>query len=282
MSESVPLSALAVTGEAASAGPSPKGTTSCLLAALFSAIVPGAGQLFLRQRSKGLLLLLAFAAILIGFWPLRLLRFYAGLALVFAAWFTLYLYAACSAQLNRKGPKDARPSRWWLLLTIPFTFITLSVLGAIATRASGFRSFSIPSTSMEKTLRQGDTFVVDITSRHAGRREVVVFLRNGTYFVKRVIAISGDSVEGKGGIVFLNGNEQNEPYVEHTRRAERANWMNTFGPITIPDGKCFVMGDNRDVSLDSRSVDFGLVDESSIIGKPLYIFRSDRPGTNIR
>lgn len=260
----------------------PKETKRHLLGALFSAIVPGAGQLFLGQRRKGTVLLLVFAAVLLGFWPLRLLRSYAGLIFVFAAWTVLYLYAASSAQLTRKGPTDARLSRWWLVLTIPFTFVTLSVLGGIMTRASGFRSFSIPSTSMEKTLRQGDAFVVDITSRRAERREVVIFFRNGTYFVKRVIATSGDSIQGKRGAVFLNGNEQDEPYVEHTGVGWQEDWMSNFGPTTVPVGKCFVMGDNRDVSLDSRSTEFGLVDEASIIGKPLYIFKSDGPGKEIR
>jgi signal peptidase I len=136
---------------------------------------------------------------------------------------------------------------------------------------------------MEKTLRQGDHFVVDITSRRVGRRDVVVFLRDGTYFVKRAIAINGDSIQGKDGAVFVNGTEQDEPYVEHIGgRGGQEDWMNIFGPITIPQGKCFVMGDNRDVSLDSRSTELGLADESSIIGKPLYIFGSDRPGKNIR
>jgi signal peptidase I len=49
--------------------------------------------------------------------------------------------------------------------------------------------------------------------------------------------------------------------------------MDTFGPTTIPSGKFFVMGDNRDISLDSRSADFGLVDARSIVGKPLYGYR---------
>jgi TM2 domain-containing membrane protein YozV len=92
MSEPAPISL--PLGEPSLSHESSFGTKRRVLAAALSAIVPGAGQILLGQRSKGVLLLLTFAAILIGFWPLRLLRFYAGLVLVFGAWFALYLYAA--------------------------------------------------------------------------------------------------------------------------------------------------------------------------------------------
>jgi hypothetical protein len=68
-----------------------------LLAAFFSAIVSGVGQIFLGQRRKGNILLILFSALLFGFWPVRLLRFYPGLITHFSAWISLYIYAVCSS-----------------------------------------------------------------------------------------------------------------------------------------------------------------------------------------
>jgi len=281
MSEPAPVPLPSLNTEAASQPRLPNGTHRRLLAVLFSAFVPGTGQLFLGERRKAGVLLIMFAAVLVAFWPLRLLRFYAGFVALFSAWTTLYIYAVASAQLLRHLPHSERPSKWWLAATLPLTFLTLSLLGAAVTRASGFRSFSIPSTSMEKTLRQGDHFVVDTRSRRPARRDVVIFFRNHTFFVKRVIAIGGDSIEGQNGVILVDGKVMDEPYVQHVE-AEPAVWMNNFGPIAIPSGECFVMGDNRDVSLDSRSSEFGLVDDSLVIGKPLYVFGSDSVGRSIR
>jgi signal peptidase I len=260
------------------------GTKRHLLAALFSAIAPGSGQLFLGQQRKGAVLFLTLVAILIGFWPLRLLRFYAGFVVLYCAWIALYGYGACSAQLARGLPASARPSKWWLAAVVPVTILTSTLLGQAVTRASGFRSFTVPSTSMERTITQGDHIVADMRYYHARRpehREIIIFLTGGTFFVKRVIATSGDAIEGRNNVIFINGKEQDEPYVEHTSRAP-SNWLSNFGPIYIPSGKYFVMGDNRDVSLDSRWAEFELVDGNSIVGKALYIFASDRQGRNIR
>jgi len=138
---------------------------------------------------------------------------------------------------------------------------------------------------MERTITQGDHIVADMRYYHSRRpahRETIILIKNQTFLVKRVIAMSGDSIEGQNNMIFVNGKEQYEPYVEHRSRAAELNWMINFGPIYIPNGKYFVMGDNRDVSLDSRSAEFGLIDDSSVVGKPLYVFGSDRQGRSVR
>jgi signal peptidase I len=251
---------------------------------LFSAIVPGAGQLLLGQPRKAITLLLIFAALLIGFWPLRLLRSYVGFAFLYCGWIALYIYAACSALRAQNPQTGFKPSKWWLITILPVTALTLSLLGAIITRASGFRSFTVPSPSMEKTVLRGDQIVADMRyyhSRPPDRQDVIIFKREGTFFIKRVIAVGGDTIQGMGEAVFVNGQTIIEPYVEHTSN-NFENWMVNFGPVTVGNGKYFVMGDNRDISLDSRWPAFGLVDKDSVVGKPLYVFGSDRPGKHVQ
>jgi signal peptidase I len=130
---------------------------------------------------------------------------------------------------------------------------------------------------MEPTLFVGDLFVSDKTYyRHVpvGRDDLVVMRRKGYVTVKRVIAIGGDTIEAKNRQVLVNGQLVDERFIQHSRPAGTDPEMDSFGPIAVPEGKYFVMGDNRDVSLDSRMSEFGLLDVTAIVGKPLYIFWS--------
>jgi signal peptidase I len=127
---------------------------------------------------------------------------------------------------------------------------------------------------MERTVLKGDRVIADLRQYRSAspkRGEIVIFRKDGDFFVKRVIAVGGDTIEGRNGKVFVNGNRLEEPYVAHLGNAPAA--LDTFGPVVIPTGKLFVMGDNRDVSRDSRVVDFGLV-ANAVAGRALYILRS--------
>ena len=261
-----------------------------LLVTLLSAARPGLGHLLRGQASKGMILSASFVGLVCGFWPLRLLRYYAGFALLFTGWISLAVYTACSTQLIPNG--RIRMSKWWFALTIPASLIILSLSGGVLIRASGFRSFAVPSTSMEPTIQRGDRIVVDNRAfRLQGPqyRDVVVCYRDGTFLIKRVIALGGDTVEGQNGNIILNGRVVNESYIQHSRmgspiewQVSGMDWMQTFGPVTVPAGKYFVLGDNRDVSLDSRSPEFGFVDRGSILGKVLYVYSAGREGMRIR
>jgi signal peptidase I len=254
------------------------------MAALLSSVVPGSGQIYFGDRRKGTVLLLLLAGILIGFWPLRLLHSYVGFCLLFCGWITMFLYAPLSALVARGEPVTKPSSKWWITLFLPLSLIAAQLLGMAITRASGFRSFEVPSVSMERTIQKGDRIVADFwyyNSRSPERDEVIIFKRTDTFFVKRVIAVGGDTIAGKDGLVLLNGQTLDEPFVER-RESYATSSSNTFGPVTVPRDKFFVMGDNRDESLDSRYPSFGLVDKDSIVGKSLYIFASGRQGKKIR
>ncbi len=132
---------------------------------------------------------------------------------------------------------------------------------------------------MEPTIRQGDHIVADMTyyiSRPPQDGDVILFNKNSIVFVKRVIASGGEVIEGKNGLVYMNGKALTEPYVQHV--GAMLHWMNDFGPITVPEGEYFVMGDNRDFSLDSRSPDYGTVPAHMVIGKPLFVLYSAQSG----
>jgi signal peptidase I len=144
---------------------------------------------------------------------------------------------------------------------------------------------------MEPTIQRGDHIVVDTRAfrfRQPQHQDVIVFKKDRTFFIKRVIGIPGETVEGKDGNVRVNGDSLSEPYIQHSRARLVGDWealgaeMYTFGPSKVPQGMYYVMGDNRDVSLDSRSHAFGFVDSGTILGKALYVFNTEREGATIR
>ena len=130
--------------------------------------------------------------------------------------------------------------------------------------------YAIPSSSMEPTLNPGERLAVDkVSFRLAGieRGDMVVFrapapgLTPHDTLVKRVVALGGDEVEAVGGVLLVNGSVVHEPYL-----APEATTLD-FGPVVVPDGDLFVLGDHRLDSLDSRS--FGSIDADLVIGRPL-------------
>jgi signal peptidase I len=152
------------------------------------------------------------------------------------------------------------------------------VIGALAVamvlRAFLFQAYWIPSESMEDTLRRDDRVLVNRLSyrlHDINHGDVIVFERppsqpdNGIEdLIKRVVAVEGETVEGRDGQVVVDGRPLDEDYV-----AEAAP-IGDFGPVVVPEGHVFVMGDNRDNSVDSRV--FGPIDEDSVIGRAFVLF----------
>ncbi len=246
-----------------------------LIAVLLSAFLPGSGHLIIGQRRKGCVLTSLFLALLLCLWPLRLPRFYPGLIFVLLVWLALSLYASYSALFAKPSP--AARSKAWLLVVPPFVYVGINLVFTPLLLLSGFRAFRFNSSAIEPTLFIGDQFIIDQNYyRHKSlvHDDLVVVRRKDYQTVKRVIAIGGDKIQARNREILINGRVVDEPFIQHTRPPGIDPEMDSFRPITVPGGRVFLMGDNRDVSLDSRAKDFGLLTTDAIIGKPLYIYRS--------
>ena len=133
----------------------------------------------------------------------------------------------------------------------------------VACQKSIYRDYRIPTTSMEPTFAQYQRVTVRRLAADAELRrgDIVVFLHpNDEHkrYMKRTVALAGDTVRLAGETLFVNGMRQEEPFAQYTRKVA------AFGPVTVSPASVFVLGDNRAQSLDSRH--FGSVPRTHVVG----------------
>ena len=153
-------------------------------------------------------------------------------------------------------------------LTVRSTFLSLVVVAAVAVLVAVLflPILRIYGKSMNGTLDSGD-IVVSIKSTSMNTGDVIAFYYNNNILVKRVIANPGDWVDvDKEGNVYVNNAKLEEPYLDDKAYGE----TNIELPYQVPEGKIFVMGDNRSVSIDSRNTSIGCISEEQIVGKIVY------------
>lgn len=247
-----------------------------LVAATLSALIPGLGQWLLGRREKAIALFSGLIVMAIAFWPIRLPRLWEGLMTLLLAGFTLFNIAVFGALYDRDRTTAVRLSLWWIPFGLVISYIGFNITFTALLFGSGFRTVRATISSMEPLLKQGDRLVYDrrYYPAHAKLRgDVIIAQTSGGLTIRRIIAVPGDTIEGKERTVFLNGRVQDEAFIQHTYPLGNDPALDSFGPISVPAGKYFVMGDNRDISLDSRMPDFGLVDNDAIVGKTLYYYK---------
>jgi signal peptidase I len=183
-----------------------------------------------------------------------------------------------------------------------FESLVIAVILALFVRTWVFQAFKIPTGSMEKGLLVGDHLIVNkmvfaptisglerglMPDRPIRRGDVVVFKfpkDPERDFIKRVIGLPGERLEVRRKKVLINGKPIDEPYVQYLEPPSldgpphMDDVREEYGPVTVPDGQYFMMGDNRDNSEDSRF--WGFMPKSYVKGEALFMyfsFNEDEP-----
>ncbi len=180
--------------------------------------------------------------------------------------------------------------------------ILVAIALALFIRTFVVQAFKIPSGSMEETLQIGDhilvnKFIYGIKIPFVGKQivpitdpkrgDIVVFRYPkdpDKDYIKRVVGVAGDVIEGRNKKVFINQKPENHPFAIHKDSHIFPGGLqrrDNFGPITVPPNSLFVMGDNRDYSSDSRY--WGFVKLSNLKGKAFIIYWSwDKENFGVR
>lgn len=153
----------------------------------------------------------------------------------------------------------------WILCIV----ITLGLTGIITNFV--IINANIPSGSMENTIMTGDKLIALRTSywfSDPERGDIIIFEypdNEEEWFIKRVIALPGETVEVRDGKVYINNSDTplNEPYIKEEP-------VEDFGPYTVPEDGYFVMGDNRNNSNDARDWNTHYVSRDEILGKAWF------------
>lgn len=147
--------------------------------------------------------------------------------------------------------------------------IVLAIVIAIFIRLFLFEVFLVEGSSMYPTLQNHERLIVNKATyffKEPEKGDIIVFSFSPQRdFIKRVIAVQGDTVEISDNQVFVNGVPLDEPYLKDY-------YMMNFGPVEIPGGHIFVLGDNRGNSMDSRDPAVGYVSREKVKGKAVVVF----------
>ncbi len=176
---------------------------------------------------------------------------------------------------------EEKKSFWRSFLEV----FAITVLLTLLLRAYVVQAFRIPSCSMEDTLLVGDFVLsekVTYRFRPPRRGELVVFkypLNPEKAFIKRCVAVAGDTVVIRDKVLYVNGVPFPDPpgtkYTDPRVLSAIYSTRDNFGPVVVPPGHIFVIGDNRDNSNDSRF--WGALPLEDVVARPLFIYFSWAP-----
>ncbi|MCA9726227.1 MAG: signal peptidase I [Candidatus Eisenbacteria bacterium] len=236
------------------------------LAVVLSVLLIGLGHYYANRKARGVIL---WAVYIMGIY--LLLGITGGKAptgLFLLGW--LYgLAVFLDAFRAARSSAPYRVSRWQtgpaygLVVLLAFA---LHLCCFLWIRATSVQAFRIPTASMEPTILPGDSILVDkraygrgllgkkrMTPHLPERGSLIVYeAPAGDLYLKRCVAVAGDTIEIHDKQVFLNGAVLSEPYVQHLDESRHPGRRDEMESVIVPEGHIFEMGDNRDFSFDAR------------------------------
>ena len=180
-------------------------------------------------------------------------------------------------ELSHKHKKHhSRSSRQWQKNILSYLHdLVFGLVGILLVFMLVFRMVVVSGPSMMQTLQNGDSLILlsNIFYKNPQDGDIVVAskdsFKDGEPIIKRVIATEGQTVDidFTEGIVYVDGVALDEPYTNTPTNL----FEGTTFPLTVKEGHLFVLGDNRNDSLDSRSIEIGQIDKREILGKALFL-----------
>jgi len=255
-----------------------------IIAAVLSFLEPGLGQLYNAQILKGIIFFLAFHLIPIILFLAGLQFQFYGLVVILLFSICLWLFIIGEAFFSAKRKKEVvlkRYNKWYvylliILLMLGTYIIPSDFIANIASETLKFSAYKMSTGSMEPTMSIGDYLIIDSkyfkkSELQRGDLVIIQYPKDPTKdFIKRVIALEGEKIEIKNKQVYINDAAIPESYKVHKDINVDEAIRDNFGPALVSSDHCFVLGDNRDNSWDSRF--WGFLPLCNIKGKPLYIY----------
>lgn len=260
------------------------------LAGLLSLLFTGLGQVYNGKAGLGIAFFLISGALFLLWVVLGLPHHFIGLVAYAIIGIVLWLFIAVHAFIQARRMRETELKRYQK--TAVYAFFIIISLGSIFVPARmgrspflGISPYKMATTSMLPTLQKDDFVMINpgaYDRRIPKRGDLVVFrypLDPSKNSIKRVVAFEGETIEIKNKQVFIDGKPLEEPYKVHNDTKVVAKNDNSryddiirdnFGPLKIPAGHCFVLGDNRDNSYDSRY--WGALPLANVKGQALYVY----------
>lgn len=263
-----------------------------IIAALLSSVTPGLGQVYNGQMIKGIIFFLATFLLLFVLSLTGLQFHFYGIItiLLFTLLFWLFVIGEALFAAIKTREIIPRPyNKWYIYLLLALLAFGVDFISTdfIINEVLGVNSYKFSTGSMEPTLLKGDHIIAShkyYKTKSVQRGDLVIFKfpRDPSREVlMRVIALEGDKLEIKNKQVYINDRPIPEDYKIHkdskvySRKKSFPFYdflRDNFGPVIIPSDHCFVLGDSRDNSQDSRH--WGYLPLRNIKGKALFVYWS--------